>query len=58
MAKYLVRYYECYERYYEVEATSKEEAEEKLIDDISEGRENAPEKCYDSDATVMEVLSE
>ena len=38
MAKYRVRYYECYEGYYEVE--------------------NAPEECYDSDATVTEILSE
>ena len=27
MAKFNVRYYECYEGYYEVEANSKEEAE-------------------------------
>lgn len=57
MAKYRVRYYECYEGYYEVEANSKK-AEEKLINDISEGKENAPEECYDSDATVTEILSE
>lgn len=58
MAKYRVRYYECYEGYYEVEANSKEKAEEKLINDILEGKENAPEECYDSDATVTEILSE
>lgn len=25
---------------------------------FSEGKENAPEECYDSDATVTEILSE
>ena len=55
MAKFNVRYYECYEGYYEVEANSKEEAEEKLIDAINEGRENAPDQCYDSDAESTEM---
>ena len=36
----------------------KKKAEEKLINDISEGKENAPEESYDSDATVTEILSE
>lgn len=44
MAKFNVRYYECYKGYYEVEANSKEEAEEKVIDAINEGRENAPDR--------------
>lgn len=55
MAKFLVRYYECYEGYYDVEANSREEAEEKIIEDICEGRENPPEQCYDSGAKVMEM---
>lgn len=55
MAKFLVRYYECYEGYYDVEANSEEEAKEKLIEDICEGRENAPEQCYDSGAEVIEM---
>ena len=55
MAKFNVRYYECYEGYYEVEANSKEEAEEKLIDAINEGKENAPDQCYDSDAETTEM---
>lgn len=55
MAKFNVRYYECYEGYYEVEANSKEEAEEKLIDAIKEGRENAPDQCYDSDTEATEM---
>lgn len=52
MAKYRVRYYECYEGYYEVDANTKEEAEEKVIDDIREGREYGPDNCYDSDASA------
>ena len=55
MKKYTVRYYECYEGFYEVEANSKEEAEEKLIDDIREGREDGPCQCYDSDAEATEM---
>lgn len=50
MKKFKVRCYECYERFYEVEA------EEKLIDAIIEGKEDPPDQCYDSgaDATEME----
>lgn len=55
MAKFNVRYYECYERYYEVEANSKEEAEEIVKNDIYEGRREAPDQCYDSDAEATEM---
>lgn len=50
---YRVRYYECYERYYDVSAHSEDEAEEKLKEDIANGRENSPEECYDSGAEVV-----
>lgn len=50
---YRVRYYECYERYYDVLAKSEDEAEEKLKEDIAYGRENSPEECYDSGAEVI-----
>ena len=55
MKKFTVRYYECYEKYYEVEANSKEEAEEKLIDAVRDGSENAPEQCCESDAEATEI---
>lgn len=55
MKKFSVRCYECYEKYYEIEANSKEEAEEKLIDAINEGRENPPDQCYDRDAEATEI---
>ena len=55
MKTFKVRYYECYEGQYEVEANSKEEAEEKLIDAIKEDRENAPDQCYNSDAEATEM---
>lgn len=56
MKKYLVTYCESYSDSYEVEANSKEEAEEIVKEDIFEGRRNAPENCYDSscDAALME----
>ena len=50
---YRVRYYECYERYYDVLAHSEDEAEEKLREDIENGTENPPEECYDSGAEVI-----
>lgn len=50
---YRVRYYECYERYYDVSAHSENEAEEKLKEDIANGRENPPEECYASGAEVV-----
>lgn len=56
MTKFKVRYYECYEDYYEVEADSKEEAEENLKDDIYEGRQNPPDQCYDSGAEATEMM--
>ena len=43
MKKFSVRCYECYEKYYEIEANSKEEAEEKLTDAIDEDRVNPPD---------------
>jgi hypothetical protein len=55
MKKFKVRYYECYERFYEIEANSKEEAEEKLIEGINDGGENAPDQCYDSGAEATEM---
>lgn len=56
MAIFRVRYYECYEGFYVVEANSKEEAEDKLMADISEGREDAPDQCCGSDAEVIEII--
>lgn len=48
MAKYYINYSETYSRGHEVEANSKEEAEKKLLEGISEGKYNSPEECVDS----------
>ena len=48
MAKYLVDYYETYSKSYEIEADSKEEAEEKVKDGIRERLFDPPENCSDS----------
>lgn len=48
MAKYLVDYYETYSKSYEIEADSKEEAEEKVRHEIQEGKLDPPENCSDS----------
>lgn len=55
MKKYKVTYYECYSIDYEVEANSREEAEEIVKDDIFEGRREAPNNCYDSGCTTVEI---
>ena len=55
MAKYLVTYYECYSRGYEVEASSKEEAEAMVKNDIFEGKREAPDNCYDSGCNTEEL---
>lgn len=55
MAKYRVTYYECYNREYEVEANSPEEAEEKVENDIFEGKRPAPDYCYDSGSTSKKI---
>ena len=48
MAKYLVDYYETYSKSYEVEADSKEEAEEKVRYEIEDdSKEEAEEKVID-----------
>lgn len=55
MAKYIVDYYETYSKSYEVEASSKEEAEEILKEDILEGRRPEPYDCTDSWYEVEEL---
>lgn len=55
MAKFLVIYYECYSKGYEVEANSKEEAEEIIKNDIFEGKRECPDNCYDSGCETKEI---
>lgn len=54
MAKYIVTYSESYSRDYEVEANSKEEAEEIVKEDIFEGRRPVPDECISSEFVVVE----
>ena len=57
MAKYLVDYYETYTKSYEIEADSKEDAEEEVRYGIQEGNLDPPENCSDSwcETEEMEV---
>ena len=55
---YRMRYKECYEGYYEIEADSKLEAEKKLIHAIATGTENAPEILFDGGADVITEAGE
>ena len=48
-----MRYKECYEGYYEIEADSRLEAEKKLIRAIATGSENAPEILFDRGVEVV-----
>ena len=54
--KFTVTYHECYFGEYEVEANSKEEAEELVKEDIFNGRRPAPNECYDSGCQTVEVV--
>ena len=55
MAKYVVNYYETYTNSYEIEADSKEEAEEKLILEIGEGSLDPPGECFNSWCDIKET---
>ncbi len=57
MAKYLVDYYETYNKSYEIEADSKEEAEEKVRYEIQEGTLDPPENCSNSWCETEEMES-
>lgn len=58
MAKYLVDYYETYSKSYEIEAESKEEAEEKVKGGIREEKLDPPENCSDSWCETEELNNE
>lgn len=55
MKTFMVRYYECYEDYYKIEANSKEEAEELLKQKLYAGEEDAPDTCFGSGAEATEI---
>lgn len=50
-----LRYYECYEGYYDVQASSLEEAMETLKEDMRNGKVDEPDECYDSGCTTVEM---
>ena len=56
--KYSIRYTETYQRWYDVEANSPEEAEEKLLNAIMNGEERAPDECCDSGCEEIEEITE
>ena len=58
MKKYSIRYTETYQRWYDVEANSQEEAREKLLDAIMNGKERGPEECCDSGCKEIEEITE
>ena len=57
MKKYSIRYTETYQRWYDVEANSPEEAEEKLLHAIMDGKVKAPDECCDSKCEVMKEIT-
>lgn len=54
MAKYIVDYYETYSKSYKVEANSKEEAEEILLEKIENGLEYEP-RCFNCEEEIFEI---
>lgn len=50
-----LRYYECYEGYYDVQASSLEEAMETLREDMRNGKVDGPDECYASGCTTVEM---
>ena len=55
MGKYLVDYYETYSKSYEIEANSKEEAEDEVRYGVQEGKLDPPENCSDSWCETEEI---
>lgn len=58
MKKYSIRYTETYQRWYDVEANSPEEAKKKLLDAIMNGEERGPDECCDSGCKEIEEVAE
>ena len=56
MKTYSIRYTETYQRWYDVEANSIEEAKEKLLDAIMNGEERPPEECCDSGCKEISLI--
>ena len=57
MSKFVVDYYETYTKSYEIEANSKEEAEEEVRCGIQEGELDPPLNCSDSWFETEEVTA-
>lgn len=55
--KYCVKYVETYSRYYDVEADSIEEAENKVRDGICNGELPGPDECIFADCEEAEEIS-
>lgn len=58
MKKFSIEYHETYGKTYEIEAETKEEAEEILRERIIEGVENAPEECENSWCDNVQEIEE
>ena len=58
MTKYLVDYYETYSKSYEIEAGSKEDAEEEVRYGIREGKLDPPENCCNSWCETEEIIAD
>ena len=58
MKKYRIKYVETYQRCYDVEANSRDEAEQKLLDLIMDGDVDGPDECIDSGCEEIEEITE
>lgn len=58
MKKFSIEYHETYGKTYEIEAETKEEAEEILRERICEGSENSPDECENSWCDNIQEIKE
>ena len=58
MKTYSVRYVETYQGWYDVEANSPEEAEDKVLEAIMDGIERGPDECCYSACEEIEEIAE
>lgn len=56
--KYNIRYTETCVGIYEVEAKSSEQAKEKFIEDMMNGKLSGPDECINSDVMIKEMESD
>ena len=58
MKKFELTYFESYSKTYTIEAENRDEAEQKLFDEMARGHIEGPTECYDSGISSWEEITE